>query len=291
MDTLTRWLLPKTGIKISFICATETLKTAQKKHTTLTSSSVALGRAMMGVLCLAAEEKDATRIQLHLASDGAIKTVVVDASNEGHVRGYVGNPLVSQKTHHEREMLEDALGNRGHASLFRRPEEGAFTQSTVPLRSGEVDEDLEAILKDSTQVHAAYVGDVLMEEGLFVKQAYGFFVSALPETILADPLAAFAEYKRMFLDALSRTDLKMGDDKVQQAWLLEQFQDEVPQQLDQRPVAFQCTCSQARISKAMEAMPTSDIEEMAQEGDQTITCDFCNTNYIVSKPELDAMCQ
>ena len=290
MDTLTRWLLPETGIKITFVCATETLKTAQKKHTTLTSSSVALGRAMMGVLCLAAEEKDATRIQLHLASDGAIKTVVVDASNEGHVRGYVENPLVSQKTHHEREALEDALGQRGHASLFRRPEEGAFTQSTVPLRSGEVDEDLEAILKDSTQICAAYVGDVLMEEGLFVKQAYGFFISALPEATLADPLEAFRVYKQEFLAALGRDDLQLDKETDQQKWLAEIFKDETAQQLDQRPVAFQCTCSQARINKAIEAMPKSDIMEMAQEGDQTITCDFCNTNYVVSKPDLDAMC-
>lgn len=291
MDTLTRWLLPETGIKISIVCATETLKTAQKKHTTLTSSSVALGRAMMGVLCLAAEEKDATRIQLHLASDGAIKTVVVDASNEGHVRGYVENPLVSQKTHHEREALEDALGKRGHASLFRRPEEGAFTQSTVPLRNGEVDEDLEAILKGSTQICAAYVGDVLMEEGLFVKQAYGFFVSALPEVTLQSPEEAFQEYKQAFLSALKDGALHMEQITDQQKWLGYMFKNEIVQQLDQRPVAFQCTCSQARIDKAIEAMPKADILEMAQEGDQTITCDFCNTNYIVSKPSLEAMSQ
>ena len=134
MDTLTRWLLPDIGIKISFICATESLKVAQQKHTTLTSSSVALGRAMMGTLCLAAEEKEPTRIQLHLASDGPIKSVVSDASEQGHVRAYVSNPLVSQKTHHTREALDGALGTRGHASLFRRPEEGKFTQSTVPLK-------------------------------------------------------------------------------------------------------------------------------------------------------------
>ena len=289
MDTITRWLLPETGIKISFICATETLKTAQKKHTTLTSSSVALGRAMMGALCLAAEEKDPTRIQLHLASDGPIKNVVVDASEQGEVRGYVGNPLVSQKTHHERETLDDALGNLGHASLFRRPEEGKFTQSTVPLKNGEVDDDLEAILKGSTQIESAYCGDVIMEEGLFVKHAFGLFISALPETTLQDLQESFDKLKTQYLKDLAANSFDFSKQDNQQQWLEKSFAQETIKKLDQRPVQFKCTCSQERINKAIEAMPKNDIKEMAQEGDQTITCDFCNTNYVVSKPQLDKM--
>jgi len=289
MDTITRWLLPETGIKISFICATDTLKKAQKQHTTLTSSSVALGRAMMGALCLAAEEKDPTRIQLHLASDGPIKSVVVDASEIGDVRGYVGNPLVSQKTHHARETLDDALGNRGHASLFRRPEEGKFTQSTVPLKNGEVDEDLEAILKGSTQIKSAYCGDVLMEEGLFVKHAFGLFISALPEAKIDDTQESFGKIKARYLRDLASRNYDFSDQSSQQQWLEKSFSNETLKQLDQRSVQFRCTCSQERIIKAIEAMPKNDIIEMAQEGDQTITCDFCNTNYVISKPELDKM--
>ena len=289
MDTLTRWLLPDIGIKISFICATESLKVAQQKHTTLTSSSVALGRAMMGTLCLAAEEKEPTRIQLHLASDGPIKSVVSDASEQGHVRAYVSNPLVSQKTHHTREALDGALGTRGHASLFRRPEEGKFTQSTVPLKNGEVDEDLEAILKDSTQITSAYCGDVVMQEGLFVKYAFGFFVSALPDTTLANVRENFSNLKASFLDDLANGSFDFSQAEVQEKWLHKAFPAQALKQLDQRPVKFQCTCSQERINKAMEAMPKKDILEMAQEGDQTITCDFCNTNYVVSKPQLDTM--
>ncbi|MBL91310.1 MAG: hypothetical protein CMH56_05785 [Myxococcales bacterium] len=289
MDTLTRWLLPETGIKISIICATNTLKTAQKQHTTLTSSSVALGRAMMGALCLAAEEKDPTRIQFHLSSDGPIKTVVVDASEKGEVRGYVGNPLVSQKNHHEREALEDALGNRGHASLFRRPEEGAFSHSAVPLRSGEVDEDLEALLDNSTQIDAAFVGDVCMAEGLFVDRAAGLFVSALPDASLDNLNDIFSNVKSEFVDALGG-DWSPVEEQSQADWLQTLFKEDSPQLLDRRPVQFKCTCSQERINKTIEAMGTQDLIEMAEEGDQTITCDFCNTAYTYAKPDLDLLC-
>ena len=289
MDTLTRWLLPKTGLTVSFVQATETLKTAQKQHTTLTSSSVALGRAMMGVLCLAAEEKDPTRIQFHLSADGPIKTVVADANELGEVRGYVGNPLVSLKNHHEHEQLEDALGKRGHASLFRRPEEGAFSHSAVPLRNGEVDEDLEALLKGSTQVEAAFVGLVRMAEGLFVDVATGLYLAALPEHTLENSEEIFARVKDNFL-ASTRDAGALEEASQQASWLQGLFDSDRPQQLDQRPVQFKCTCSQERIRRTFEALGTEDLTEMANEGDQSITCDFCNTSYTITKVELEKIC-
>jgi molecular chaperone Hsp33 len=51
-------------------------------------------------------------------------------------------------------------------------------------------------------------------------------------------------------------------------------------------VVAQCSCSRERITEMLTSFPEDDREHMVENGRITVTCEFCNANYVVDPAEV-----
>jgi molecular chaperone Hsp33 len=53
-----------------------------------------------------------------------------------------------------------------------------------------------------------------------------------------------------------------------------------------RPLSYGCRCSRARLTSVLEGFGDEDLDEMAQSGEISMTCEFCNTTFRFARDEV-----
>jgi molecular chaperone Hsp33 len=53
-----------------------------------------------------------------------------------------------------------------------------------------------------------------------------------------------------------------------------------------RPLSYGCRCSRARLSSVLKGFGDEDLDEMAQSGEISMTCEFCNTTFRFARDEV-----
>ena len=159
-------------------------------------------------------------------------------------------------------------------------------QGQVALTTGEVDEDVEAYLRTSEQIPSALGCEVVLAAGGAVQSAGGVLVQVLP--------GGDAESVREVQHALRTGELYqlLADGEVSAGALAERLAQIEDLEIigEERAVRFQCRCSQERIGDMLKLLGTVDLDEMiADEGQAEVTCNFCNTRYVVERPALEAI--
>ncbi len=177
-------LLREHGVVIGAAATTVTCQRAQEVHDLSSTACVALGRLLTATALV---EKIQTRhglLSFQLIGRGQLRTVFADMTHEGHLRGYVKNPHIGfPLAPGEDRSLRIAVGHAiapGSCSMIREPEKTDFVQSTTDLVSGEIDEDIEAALRQSDQIVTSLCCDVLLDDRLSVRHAGGIIMQPLP---------------------------------------------------------------------------------------------------------------
>ena len=52
-------------------------------------------------------------------------------------------------------------------------------------------------------------------------------------------------------------------------------------------VANVCRCSPDRVSGTLRSLNRDELNEMADDGVVTVTCEFCKTDYVYTEEDLD----
>jgi molecular chaperone Hsp33 len=59
--------------------------------------------------------------------------------------------------------------------------------------------------------------------------------------------------------------------------------------LDKYGLAWQCSCSRERVEKALITLGPRELENLADEGETAITCEFCQQEYSFNREDLLAL--
>jgi molecular chaperone Hsp33 len=78
-------------------------------------------------------------------------------------------------------------------------------------------------------------------------------------------------------------------DIVADALLFRLFHEEGVRVYEPLRLRHECRCSQARVEGMLRALPRTEIEELAENGRVTVTCEFCNKSYGFSEAEIEAL--
>ena len=92
MDKLIKTISESGSFRAYVLDSTETVRTAQEKHNTLSSSTVALGRTLIANQILAANQKGESKITVKVIGNSSFGHVISVADTKGHVKGYIQNP-------------------------------------------------------------------------------------------------------------------------------------------------------------------------------------------------------
>lgn len=105
MDKIIKTISESGAFRAFVLDSTETVRTAQEKHQTQASSTVALGRTLIASQILAANEKGNTKLTVKVLGSSSLGAIITVADTKGNVKGYVQNPGVDIKKTATGEVL------------------------------------------------------------------------------------------------------------------------------------------------------------------------------------------
>ena len=287
-DYLVKALAYHGQVRAYAVCATESVKEAQRRHDLWVNASAALGRTMIGTVMLGAMEKGAVKVTVKIEGNGPIGFLVADADGNGNIRGYVQNPKVQLKPNAQGKIdVRGAVGVNGTLTVVRDMGMRDFFTGQVALVSGEIGEDFTYYFTTSEQIPSAVGLGVLVNPDHSILAAGGFVIQMLPDakeaTIsrLEENLKTLKPISEMVREGLSPEEilqaiLSGGD----------------VQFLSQLPVQFHCSCSKERLRIALLSLGRDELEQILQEeGHAELTCHFCEEKYDFNQEDLKALIQ
>jgi molecular chaperone Hsp33 len=284
-DLLVRGIDREAGLRVIAAITTDLVLEAADRHGATGVGAVALGRALTSSLLLATLTKGAERVTLQLEGDGPLGAIIVDAhvdpSEAAEARGYVLRPAAATDAPAGRCQVVAALGRHGVVNVVRDLGLKENYQGQVRLLTGEVDEDVENYLRVSEQVPSALGCDVLLD-GARPVAAGGVLVQSLPGS---DENAVRPAQHALRTGAVHRL---LTDGERSPRRLAEAVYGKSLEFVGAQPIVFRCRCSRERVEDMLTMLTTVDIDEMiAEKGQAEVTCNFCNTRYVVERPDLE----
>jgi molecular chaperone Hsp33 len=236
---------------------------------------------LTGAALLAASFKDFDRLTVKIECSGPVEGITAEATKEGTVRGYVKNP--NAETPAKSNGKFDVSGIIGDGTFYVVREAGfeiGFRPEpyvgSVPIVSGEVAEDFAYYLAKSEQIPSAVLLGVLLQNSEpYVTASGGVMVQMLPGanehivTMIEDTTVHAPHVTELIKEGAKPVDLaKMA---------LGDLPFEV---LEEKQIAFKCTCSLERARTMIAALGRDEVESMlADDKGAVMTCGFCNEIY------------
>ncbi|MCR4846797.1 MAG: Hsp33 family molecular chaperone HslO [Eubacterium sp.] len=277
------------GNEIRFLAAytRETVETARKTHNTSPVCSAALGRlltggALMGAMCK--NEDDVLTIKVN--GDGPAKSITVTADAKLNVKGLIYNNAVDLPLKSNGHLDVGGAVGRGTLVVIRDEGPGEPYVGQTELVSGEIGEDLTYYFAESEQIPTSVGLGVLVDRDLSIKHAGGFIIQLLPfatdETItkLENRLANIDSVTNYFNRGMTPEDMMrdiLGEEVFGQDIIIE----------DTRDTQYKCNCSRERVTKALISIGKKELKSMIDDGEPVnLHCDFCNSDYEFTIPEI-----
>lgn len=275
-------------IRVFAAITTDTVAEAIRRHNTSPTVGAALGRTMTGALMLAASLKDFDRLTVKIDGDGPVGGITAEATPNGTVRGYVKNSVAELPSNEGGKFDVSGIVGKGTFYVIReagfdigfRPEPYV---GSVPIVSGEIAEDFAYYLAKSEQIPSAVLLGVLLKNTEpFVAASGGVMIQMLP--------GANEHLGTMIEDTIKHaphlTSVISSDTRPEE--LLNLALGEIPFEiLDERPVAFECTCSPDKAKGMIAALGREEVESMiAENHGAEMNCGFCNEVYRLNEDDL-----
>jgi molecular chaperone Hsp33 len=256
-----------------------------RRHGAYPTACVALGRALTGGALMGALLKTGQRVALRFEGNGPLEKIIVEAESNGAVRGYVKVPHVDLPLKNGKFDVSGALGDSGLLTVVKDLRLKEPYTGMVELYTGEIGEDLAFYLTESEQIPSAVGLGVSVDTDGGVSAAGGFIIQSFPpyqkETV--DVLIA------QIRDMSSITEL-ISEGKTPEQLLDILFSGIPFDILEERPLAFKCSCSRERVEKALIALGREEIEGMiSRQRETTVTCEFCRESYQLRREELEKL--
>ena len=285
MDKLIKTISSNGHFRAFVLDSTETVRTAQEKHDTMASSTVALGRTLIASQILAANEKGDTKITLKILGDGGLGAVIAVANSKGQVKGYIQNPDADYKRTSTGEVIVGPLIGAGQFLVITDYGTGHPYHSMTPLISGEIGEDFAYYMTESQQTPSAIGLNVLLDKDDKVKVAGGFMLQVLPGATDAE----ISRFEKRIQDMPAISSL-LASENPSQALLQAIYGQDEYKLLSEEPLHFVCDCSKERFMDALASLLTSDLQEMKEEDKGAdITCQFCGSHYHFDETDLEEL--
>ena len=285
-DYIVRATAAGAAIRAFAITSRDLVETARQDHNTSPIMTAALGRllsggAMMGTMLKG--EKDLLTLQIQCSGPARGLTVTADAN--GHVKGFVNNPIVELPPNKDGHLNVGGALDLGILSVIKDMGLKEPYVGQCQLQTGEIAEDLTYYFAASEQIPTSVALGVLMNKDNTVRQAGGFIIQMMPyaeEETISKLEKKIAEFKSVtYALEHEHTPEKMMED------LLGDMDMKIYEKV---PTQFHCNCSKERVEKAVISVGKDEIQSMIDDGEPIeVNCHFCNTHYHYSVDDLKRM--
>lgn len=283
MDHIQRFLFDHTNVRGEMSRADETLSEVIERHGYPDVINRQLGEMLAAVSLLTATVKLDGVLTLEIKGSGPASLLMAE-SNPGHDEGgqrlrAIARIDPAQALPEDGADLESLVGE-GHIVITLDPREGQRYQGVVALEAATLAGCLEHYFERSEQLPSRLW--LAGGEG----RAAGLMLQILPEgDEQGDP------------DAWPRLNMLADTVKTQELLTLSPstlltrlFHEEQVRVFEPSPIGFGCTCSRDRFASALHQLGADELRGVvAEQGELSTTCHFCNSHYTFSAADIEAL--
>jgi len=280
-DNLIKGHLKGIDVAFSYAQTTNAVREIIMGHDCDPVAAHLLGRALTGALLSAAVLPTDQRLNVCWKYQGALRTIVVDAGQDGTVRGFISPAQFGSM-----ENSGDALyGNLGDLQTVVSHNEKVLSSGTTPVSLHDVANDLAYAhcISDQVETGLSVMVGFNPDPGNPLKICRGFMIQALPGTDLErlDRLRCRMD-EPVFRELLgSAADISI-ETLLQTLAAEESDIEETHTEACPAP-KFVCPCTREKMSAVVRTLPIPERMELAKKKeDVEIRCQFCNTLYALT---------
>ena len=263
---------------------TDIVEEARKIHNLAPTSSAAFGRLLTaGTIMGSMLKSTGDRLTLTMNGGGIAGNLVVASDYTGNVKGYMSNPSADLPPNDKGKLdVGGIVGREGMLTVIK--DEGLKEPyvGKVPIKTGEIGDDLAYYFTKSEQVPSAVAVGVLVNKDISIKAAGGFIIQMMPD---ADPFVAdIITYRLQEIPPLTQMidEGKNAEDIINTI-----FEDMDPNILEKKQISYLCDCSRERIENVLLALGKNELKKLSEEQETTeVQCHFCNKKYKFSREDI-----
>jgi len=272
-DTLLRAITNDGAFRVITALTTETVRGAIAAQKAEGAVAERFADMLTGAVIVRETMSPGLRVQGLLKGASGSGRFVADSYPDGATRGLISMP----------EGQQDVIFGEGALlQMMRTLPNGTLHTGIVEVPEvGGINGALMQYMHDSEQVFSVISVGALFEGGE-VKAAGGFIVQLLPE-VQDKLLMVMTERLRDFTSMAPLLRASMTP-----AGLLEELLYGMPYTtLEERPVRFQCQCSEVRVIASLGTLNAAELHELVDAGEMLhIGCDYCGKNYEIQPETL-----
>lgn len=236
---------------------------------------VKLAELMAGASLLSSMVKLKGRLSLQVQSDGPMKMLMAEVTNNTDLRAYVSkDPGTSWENVQAERWPHDA-----RLVITLEPDQGQRYQGIVSMHQGSLEQAIETYFQQSEQLPTR----IWMARSETKLSA--LVLQQLPKSEQHDPDA----WDRLVIlaDTLREDELlHLSNERI----LHRLFHEESVRLYDPLSLRFHCSCSKPRIGLALIQLGKSELDEIIQEqGKVSIDCQFCGQHYAFDQGDIDTL--
>ena len=281
-DYVIRLISKEANVRALLCTTTHLANKVCDKHETAATTTAALTQALTGGALLGAMLKVRHRLAMRIEGNGALGKLIVEADSYGVLRGYVGDPTVNLPLLPDgRQNVAKAIGV-GLLTVIKDLRLKDLHTSSIALPTSEIDQDITEFLIQSEQIPSdVRIGVAVGNDGRVV-HAGGLLLQSMPP----HNAAAFLNLVKRLNDLPPIEELLadgLSPEQMASRW----FGEVEYEQLEKRPLTFQCSCSRERTAQALLALGAEELQELLDsEGEAEIDCQFCRQTYKFDSDDL-----
>ena len=284
MGKLMRAIAHDGSVICTAIDSTDIAAECERIHQTSATVTAALGRLVTAASIMGSMLKnEEDSVTVRLAGDGPAGTLIAVSDSHGNPRGYVTNPVVEIPLNRYGKLdVAGAVGKNGTLTVIKDVGLPEPSTGSIPIVSGEIAEDVTSYYAISEQTPTVCALGVLVNPDLTVRAAGGYLVQLLPgagdET--ADRLEAningIAPVTQMIDGGMSPREI------IER--VLQGFDPEI---MEETTVEYRCSCSKARVERALISIGREELQKLMEEQEETeVACHFCDKKYTFTRDDL-----
>lgn len=247
-----------------------------------------IGETMVLCAILASALKYDGVFTLQVQGDGPVNLVMADITSDGAMRAYAKLREGPGEDDIHGHSIQQTVGVGHMAFTVDQGPETERYQGITELTGATLAECAHNYFRQSEQLETAIAISASTGDADGPAHAAGLMVQRLPSS--RDGEQEEENWRRAVVLMSSITPQELLDPGLSASHLLYRLYHEDGVRLYvQRVLRHECRCSEERVSRTLRSFPRAEIDDMAEDGKITVTCEFCRTDYVYDADRLDAL--
>jgi len=274
-DVLNRYLFDNLHARGELVNLSKTFQEIVAAHDYPVGVKQLLGELVAATCLLTATLKFEGEIAVQLQGDGPIGYMAVNGNNLQEMRG-----IARMASETDATQLKDLIG-KGNMVITIRPSNGEPYQGVVALEQ----DTLAGCLAHYFEVSEQIPTKIWLYSNEETAQVAGSLIQLLPDAGDKEQQLADFEHLCQLTNTIKPEEIfsLAAEDLLYRLYHQEEVRLFEPQ-----AVTYKCSCSEEKCLSAISQIAPSELESILEEqGNVSMTCDYCITTYKFERPQLE----